>query len=256
MQMLDRDGLRLAVDDVGSGEPPLLFVHPWSGDHTFFEPQVAYFSRRHRVVSVDLRGHGASDAPLGDYSMETFAGDLAWIVRTLDLDRPVVVGHSKGGVIALALGALHPESVRALVLLDAPLLPSAPLLAAVPGLQQGMESPAYREVTRQFQGQFVGFAEEPARRESILDVLVSGPQHVKASSLRQVFESDHAAWAAAYKSPVLYVGSGGGFADLERLVKLCPQLQVSETSGSGHFHQLEVPDQVNAAIEGFLASLR
>src|SRR3989304_1582727 len=201
MRLLDRDGLRLAVGGVGRGGPPLVFGPPWSGDHAFFEPQVAHFSRRHRVVSVDLRGHGASDAPLGDYSMETFAGDLAWIVRTLELDRPVVVGHSMGGVIALALGALHPESVRALVLLDAPLLPSAPLLAAVPGLQQGMESPAYREGTRQFQGPSGGLADEPARRERILDVLVSGPQHVKASSLRHVFESDHAPWAAPYRAP-------------------------------------------------------
>jgi len=255
MRMLNRDGVHLAVEDVGSSEPALLFAHAWSADHTFFAPQVAHFADRHRVVNVDLRGHGASDAPEGDYTMESFAEDLAWIADSLGLHRPAVVGHSMGGIIALALCAMYPESARAVVLLDAPLLPSPPLLAAMPELLQGMESPAFREVTRQFQGQFVGFAGDETRRGWILDVLASGPQHVKVSSLRHVFDSDHASWAAACKLPVLYVGSGGGFANVERLMTLCPQLRVTQTTGSGHFHQLEVPDQVNTAIEDFLATL-
>ena len=63
MEQLNREGVALAYEEVGLGEPPLLFVHCWCGDHTFFAGQVEHFRRSHRVVAVDLRGHGASDKP-------------------------------------------------------------------------------------------------------------------------------------------------------------------------------------------------
>jgi hypothetical protein len=53
--------------------------------------------------------------------------------------------------------------------------------------------------------------------------------------------------------PVLYVSSGPWFADVARVRELCPQLVTAQTVGSGHYHQLEVPEQVNAMIDRFLA---
>ena len=53
----------LAYDEAGEGDPHLLFMHGWCGDRTFFAPQFDYFSAMHRVVSVDLPGHGASAVP-------------------------------------------------------------------------------------------------------------------------------------------------------------------------------------------------
>jgi pimeloyl-ACP methyl ester carboxylesterase len=56
MQSLVRDGVRLAYTEAGSGDPPLLFVHGWCCDHSYFQPQFEHFQRGHRVVAVDLRG--------------------------------------------------------------------------------------------------------------------------------------------------------------------------------------------------------
>ena len=64
MERLSRDGVALASTETGSGAPPLVLVHCWCGDHTHLTPQFEYFGRTHRVVAVDLRGHGASDKPL------------------------------------------------------------------------------------------------------------------------------------------------------------------------------------------------
>ena len=97
MQFLKKDGVALAFEDNRSNLPPILFVHGWGCDHTALAPQAEFFRRSHRVVSVDLRGHGESDAPHQDYTMAAFADDLAWLCSELALVKPIVVGHSMGG---------------------------------------------------------------------------------------------------------------------------------------------------------------
>ena len=251
-QTLSRSGVRLAYVERGSGAPPLLFVHAWSADLTTFQPQLDHFARHHRVVAVDLRGHGQSDKPEQDYTAEVFADDLAWVAGQLRLERPVVVGHSMGGVIALVLAVRHPDVPAAIVAMDSPIIPSPQLLAAVPMLIEGMRSPAYRDVIRQFYDAYAGFEDDPQRREQLLERLTSGDQHVMASALENVFAADTEAAAAACRLPVLYISSGPWHADIGRFRELCPQLVTAQTVGSGHFHQLEVPEQVNAMIERFI----
>jgi pimeloyl-ACP methyl ester carboxylesterase len=95
MSSLERDGVALFYEEAGEGEAPVLLVHGWCCDHAYFAPQFEHFVRRgHRVVAVDLRGHGRSDKPHQHYVMQLFADDLAWTCERLDLARPVVVGHA------------------------------------------------------------------------------------------------------------------------------------------------------------------
>ena len=61
----------------------------WGGDHTHLAPQFDYFGRTHRVVAVDLRGHGASDMPMQEYTVAGFADDLAWLCDQLGVVKPV-----------------------------------------------------------------------------------------------------------------------------------------------------------------------
>ena len=58
MRKIQRNGVGLAYVEFGEGHPPIVFVHGWCCDHTFLEPQLAYFERRHRVIGVDLRVTG------------------------------------------------------------------------------------------------------------------------------------------------------------------------------------------------------
>jgi len=62
MQLIEKEGVTLAYQDTNPGSPPILFVHGWGCDHTAFAPQAEFFRHSPRVVSVDLRGHGKSDA--------------------------------------------------------------------------------------------------------------------------------------------------------------------------------------------------
>ena len=249
--------VQLAYDDAGSGEPALLFLHPWSGNRSFFEPQVTHFSAEHRCVAVDLRGHGESPAPDTGYTLGELADDVAGLCEQLGIRSAVPVGHSMGGIVAVHLAARHPDLVSGVVVLDSPLLPPAAFAEAVGPLLEGIRGPQFREVTRGFQSQFVGFPNDEARRESILDQLVGGPQHVKSSTLEAVFDdAANEAALAGCKAPLMYVGSGMGFADLDRVrASAGGDVESVDVSGAGHFIQLEVPDQVNQQIAGFLTRL-
>ena len=256
MAELRRDGMALAYDDTGRGDPALVFLHPWSGNRSFFADQVEHFSDRHRCVTVDLRGHGDSDAPEGGYDLATQASDVAWLCGELGMTRAVVVGHSMGGIVAVHVAADHPDLVAGVVVLDSPLLPPAGFAELVPPLLEGMRSPAFRDVTRQFQGQFAGFAGDDARREALLDTLCAGEQRVKVATLEHIFGDDHEDAVRRTTAPVLYVGSGMGFADLDRLGAAAGgPFRETTVGGAGHFIQLEVPAAVNAAIDGLLAEL-
>ena len=70
--------------------------------------QIEAFAPKHRIIAVDLRGHGESDKPDQDYDIAGFADDMAWLIREIGLDRPVLIGHSMGGVTTLNLAAQAP----------------------------------------------------------------------------------------------------------------------------------------------------
>src|SRR5262249_5134579 len=80
MPTLSHHGVKLSYDDRGAGKPAFVFIHGWTCDRSFFAPQVQHFSRRHRVVSPDLRGHGQSDKPHGEYPISAYADDIAFLI--------------------------------------------------------------------------------------------------------------------------------------------------------------------------------
>jgi pimeloyl-ACP methyl ester carboxylesterase len=77
MPTITRNGVKLACKSRGKGKPAFVFVHGWTCDRSFFAPQAKHFARRHRVVSLDLRGHGESDKPQGPCPIAAYVDDLA-----------------------------------------------------------------------------------------------------------------------------------------------------------------------------------
>jgi pimeloyl-ACP methyl ester carboxylesterase len=253
MQVLSRDGVRLAYKEMGSGSPPMLLVHGWTCDHTYFAPQAEYFSPRHRVISVDLRGHGVSDKPEQDYTMAGFADDLAFLCEQLGVDRPVVVGHSMGGVIAFEMAARHPDLVGAVVAIDSPLVPPEALASQIPAFVEGLKSPAYQDASRNFVSNMLFLpTDDPERKAQIVEHMSSAPQYVMYSAMESIFACDTAGSTAGCRAPALLINAAAPLADLDRLRDACPHIMVGQTVGAGHFNHLEVPDQVNAMIDRFM----
>lgn len=110
-------GLRLAYDDQGSG-PPLVFLHAFPLNRTMWAPQIAVLSRHFRTIAIDFRGHGESDAPLWNFSLEQYANDVSALLDHLSLPQAVLVGLSMGGYVCLAFARKHADRLKALVLAD------------------------------------------------------------------------------------------------------------------------------------------
>lgn len=255
MQSRSHDGVKLCFEEAGTGGPPLLLVHGWTCDHTYMAPQFAHFQETHRVIAVDLRGHGQSDKPEQDYTMAGFADDLVWLCGQLAVEKPVVIGHSMGGVIAVALAALFPEVPSAIVTLDSPIVLAQALRAGFDPLIKALKSPQYREAQRQFvsDGLFLP-TDDPARKARIVEEMSSAPQHVMSSAFECTVSSDNEDMVEKCQVPFLVLLAAQPLSDVPRLQQLCPEAVIGQTVGAGHFHQLEVPAQINAMIERFLVT--
>ena len=154
--MLDHRSVSLHGRDVayvsGGDGPPLLLIHGIGGDWRTWEPVLDGLAQRHRVVAVDLPGHGGSAKGAGDYSLGALASTLRDLGGALAIDRATVVGHSLGGGVAMQFSYQFPERCERLVLVSSGGLgPDVGLplrLATLPGsaLALSVAAPAARSL--------------------------------------------------------------------------------------------------------------
>ncbi|HTT53413.1 MAG TPA: alpha/beta hydrolase [Streptosporangiaceae bacterium] len=253
-EFADVSGVRLAYDVGGAGEPPIIFVHGWSCDRSYLAPQVAHFARRHTVLATDLPGHGGSDQPdpgNGRYDVDVLAGDVLAVAAAAGLDRPVLVGHSLGALIGLSCAA-RPGVLSALVMVDPAPITNERVKAYFRDSAAAVRADTDRSWRTEFaQGFFL--PTDTVRRDEIIAAFSAGPPGIAAAVLQAMGEFDGAGALSRATAPVLSIGSAhppNSSADLRRA---CARITIGQTVGSGHFNQLEVPAQVNAMIEKFLA---
>ena len=99
--------------------PPVVFVHAALVDHSMWNPQLDALADEYTLYAYDLRGHGRTGgSAVESYSIDLFADDLDAFLTALELERPVLCGHSLGGAIAQVYAARYPDSISGLVLAD------------------------------------------------------------------------------------------------------------------------------------------
>jgi len=202
MGRLIRDGVALWYEDAGRGAPPLIFIHDLKRDHTVWAPQFEHFRHSHRVVAVDLRGHGRSDAQPQGYTLAALADELAWMAYELGLYRPVLVGHAFGGMVAIECAAHCPQLPAAIVTVDLPY-------------------PATGETG----------CKATTPRESI-----APPDWVAQPIQGSVRSWDADAALAQVKLPLLCVTTGTPQVDPGHLHSVCPQATVEQLSDVGRIN--------------------
>ncbi|MCK4243173.1 MAG: alpha/beta hydrolase [Dehalococcoidia bacterium] len=113
------NGVKINYQLSGEG-PPIILLHGFTGSHQDWALQIPVLSNKYRVMAMDHRGHGKSEAPSSpdDYSISIFARDVYGLLRHLGISKTCIMGHSMGGFMALELALEHPEMVTALVLVD------------------------------------------------------------------------------------------------------------------------------------------
>jgi pimeloyl-ACP methyl ester carboxylesterase len=256
------DGGRLYYEARGRGRP-IVFVHGWSGSHVLWNHQVEELQHGFHTVVYDQRGHGRSCQASGPYTMETYSGDLAQLLRGLDLDDVVLVGWSMGFIVALDYFARYgAERVSQLVLLSGSprLTRSADWshgfeLSDLHGLGEAMSIDRAR-TTRMFLGALFG----SARGEELVDLVtrlaLDVPMDIAVQSFASEIEADLRHVVPAIDVPTLVVHGDQdhptciGAADY-----MMKQLRRGERivlSRCGHYGPLEAASSFNQTLTRFI----
>ena len=119
MPKLTRNGVGIYYEVHGDG-PPVLLTHGYSASAHMWEGQVEPFSKRYKLITWDMRGHGKSDYPddLAEYTEAQTVADMAAILDAVGAKTAVIGGLSLGGYMSLAFHLAHPERTEALLIID------------------------------------------------------------------------------------------------------------------------------------------
>ena len=255
----------------GSGKPPLVFVHGFACSHDDWGLQFDFFKKTHEVVACDLRGHGQTPGRPQECTIENFGGDVAALLNVLDLEKPILIGHSMGCRVVLEAASLAPDRIGGLVLID--------------GSRTGSGDPAMAEAAARSAVEKAGY---PAFAEALFRQMFFAPsalaEAIVVRALKQSMGFGPLLWPAmarwdaakmdaalaSVKAPVLVIQSTTRNPELKRsmlkagettpyldlLRKGLNSARIEVVPDVGHFTQLEAAERVNRLISGFAAGGR
>jgi pimeloyl-ACP methyl ester carboxylesterase len=250
--------VELFYTDEGEGDPAMLFVHGYSCDSHDWMHQLPHFTRSHRVIAVDLRGHGRSSAPADGYDAETLAEDLAALIEHIGCGPVVAVGHSMGGGVITALAVKHPELVVATVCVDPSYLIEDEAYAAVRGLLETLKANPV-ETALSVLGRTYSPASPPHLKAWHLRRLAGVPGHVLYQAMAGggslAPRSASEPYLRARKCPVLSIYARDDRVALERTFFTDPRSRAFSWPGSGHWLHQERPAEFNTVVEEWLETI-
>ena len=272
MALFDIDTGRLFYEEHGSGDPPLVFVHGLACAHEDWHNQIDCFAPSHRVVSLDLRGHGLSVDCTSGFDIVSFGADVAALISELALPPVLLVGHSMGCRVVLECARVAPECVAGLVLLDGSRVAGKSADAARSATLGAIQASGYEAFFQRFFTQMFTAASDAKTRDAIVTRAGRLPKDVVFELMPEmaVWDTDIAESALrSVKMPVtvlqstylnknrervsLQAGESSPWLDLVK--ELVPHADIAILPGVGHFAMIEAADDVNRHIEAALASL-
>ncbi|HPH95091.1 MAG TPA: alpha/beta fold hydrolase [Anaerolineaceae bacterium] len=237
------NGLHMNVEESGSGQP-LVLVHGFPLDHTIWKKTAQHLSPYFRVITPDLRGHGASDAPEGIYHMDLLAQDLLGLFDALHLEKAILAGQSMGGYVSLAFACAHPERLSGLGLIvtqaaaDAPERRAGRYAQAQQVLTEGVAS-LVESMTPKMA------VSSTARLATRRVMLKTSPAGVAGALQGMAERPDRTASLAELRMPALVIAGGADpIIPLERaqeMAALLPDAVLKVIPGVGHMPMLEAP---------------
>ena len=244
------DGISIHYEVDGEGSPTLVLVHGWSCDRTYWRGQMVPLGRRHRVVAIDLAGHGELGTGRGSWTMPAFGADVAAVVDRLSLDDVVLVGHSMGGDVIVEAALLLGERVRGLVWVD-----TYPSLG-VPGSSEPVAAfvarfrPDFAGQVRAFIGTTFPATSDPALAEWVISDMASAPPDIALDALEHSFGNEGPVIAALPRisPPLVQISPDYEPIDVQLLERHGVRTVV--LTDAGHFSMLEDPEQFNRVARG------
>jgi 3-oxoadipate enol-lactonase len=256
----DVNGQRLFFEDTGGDGPPVVFSHGFLMDHEMFRPQVEELAPKYRVVTWDERCFGRTETDGEPFTYWDSARDLFGLLDHLGIERAVLAGMSQGGYLSLRAALLHPDRVRALVLIDtqAPPEDADKVVGYRAMIDSWVENGYQEELATVVAGLIIGDAEEEPRWKA--KWAEWPPSRLTTAAPALLDRDDITDRLPEIDAPTLVVHGEQDLAipvsraeELRDGVRDCRGLVVVE--GAAHAANLSHPEVVNAALRDFLESL-
>jgi sigma-B regulation protein RsbQ len=251
--VLSSDGVPIHFREGGRGETALVFVHGWLGNLEWWTPTMERFAPRYRVVALDLAGHGSSGRERKAWTVERFGDDVAAVVRALDLERAVLLGHSMSGAITVQAARVLGERVVLLVPVDTLNdfewdLPPAVWDQFFGGLRADFPN----AVAAFFGGRLFLPSSPPDVVARVVGEARAADPAIAVPMLERARDFDLKGALHALKAPIYAINSDANPTNLETNRKYVEHFDVEVLPGIGHWPMLEDPGAFGDALERVL----
>lgn len=251
---VSKDGVPIAWTLRGNGSP-LVFVHGWSCDQSYWRGQVHHFAEHHTVVTVDVAGHGESGVGREDWTMASFGGDVAAVLEELDLEDAILIGHSMGGDVIVEAARQARDRVSGLVWVDTYRELGTPrtdeeVEAIMAPFREDLDG-AMRELIASM---FPADA-DPELVAWVIEDMTSAPREVRLGALHNAisFDREIPGLLQELRLPVVAINAGNQPTDVESMNRHGVEVRVMP--GAGHFLMMDDPQRFNTLLADTIASL-
>jgi pimeloyl-ACP methyl ester carboxylesterase len=252
---LSPDSVTIAFSVAGEGKPALVFVHCWCCDRGYWRYQVDEFSKKYKVVAIDLAGHGESGMNRGQWTIEAFGQDVAAVVEKLGLEKVILIGHSMGGPVCIEAAKRMPERVLAIIGADTfqALGRDVPEEARTQWLAGFKKD--FPTTTKGFvRGMFPDGADS-ALVDEVANDMASAPPQVGVGAMENVLAYKAEAVLQGLKVPVYAINADRYPTDVEAAKRAAYSFEVKYMPGRGHFLMLEDPKEFNKLLAETIAKI-
>ena len=252
------DGVPIGWHLYGHGDPALLLIHGWAEDSSIWRAQLASLAAHYTVVTLDLAGQGLSGAARHNWTLQSYAQDVAAVGEALPNARIILVGQGMGGPVALESAPLIGARLSGVIGVE-----TFRTLGA-PGPLPSQIEQALQPFRTDFAGavrQFVAATlfrphQDPALVGSVTDLMLRTPPERGIAALADLNRLNYATIVPAVKVPMVVIDSDlGGAVDAARLKRAAAHLTLVTLSGDDSFAMLDDSARFNSVLLQAIASL-
>ena len=244
------DGSKVSYLTNGFDRRAVVMIHGWGCNGNFWKNQVGELSKHGRVVVIDLPGHGASDAPQIDYTVDHFAFAVQCVLKDAGIERATLVGHSMGAAVALAVYRQAPERVEGLIAVDGALRSYDVPEDRKQQLLASFSGPDWAKTLREFVTSTVPGGANSQVVDWVIAQAQRTPQRVLVSAMDGLMS--YQGWSdEKIRCPIAIIDAPGPMwtDDYKSKVRaMAPQVKWTTLEGCGHFPMLEKPEEFGAAL--------
>lgn len=255
-------GIEIAIHRYEGGGPEVLLIHGIGSSSADFNPVIEQMAAFCQPITIDLRGHGASGQPARGYHYQDYIRDLDIVLTDLQMEHPIIIGHSLGGIITMMWAAMNPDRPRALIIEDSPLRSGGDFREAFDGWLMLNALP--QEAARAWYE-----SKNPHWSAELLDQRSFDMVNTARAAIEELRETslsndglDSFAKLEVITAPLLFLqgdpeaGSMVMSEDLAALQQLLPQMEVEQFTGAGHTIHRSHPNEWLERIRNFIEGLK